>query len=210
MAMRRPLIPILVLSGFLLIALVIWRLSLLNHPSKNFDGARAYKDVLAQVAFGPRVPDSLAHAKTISYIQEELNKSGWKSVIQETIWSGNSIQNIISSRNDSTPQIILGAHYDSRILADQDPETVGRVPVLGANDGASGVAVLLELARTLSTDDIPVWLVFFDAEDNGGLEGREWTMGSRAFVADLQFQPRAAIIVQIRLWWKRYGGRQQN
>ena len=197
MAMRKRLIPLLYVACFLLIAFVVWRLSSLAHHSIHFDGQRAYQDVLAQVAFGPRIPDSLAHAKTISYIQEELRKSGWKTVIQKTTWNGYSIQNIIASHSDQTPQIILGAHYDSRILADQDIESRRNVAVPGANDGASGVAVLLELARTLSLDDIPTWLVFFDAEDNGGLDGREWIMGSRAFVSKLESHPRAAIIVDM-------------
>ena len=67
----------------------------------------------------------------------------------------------------------------------------------GANDGASGVSVLLELARTLPSDSVPVWLVFFDAEDNGGLDNRQWIMGSRAFVAALTEKPQAVIIVDM-------------
>ncbi len=68
----------------------------------------------------------------------------------------------------------------------------------GANDGASGVAVLLELARTLP-DDLPVqlWLVFFDAEDNGDIQGWDWIMGSSAFVASLEAKPDAAIIIDM-------------
>jgi glutaminyl-peptide cyclotransferase len=98
---------------------------------------------------------------------------------------------------EDTPTIILGAHYDSRLLADQEvvPQPGRAVP--GANDGASGVAILLELARSLPEDTVPVWLVFFDAEDNGGLEGRDWIMGSRAFVANMMFSPQAVVIVDM-------------
>jgi glutaminyl-peptide cyclotransferase len=195
--MRKYRILFLIIFSAILIALVLWRLVPINRQSDQFDGQRAYQDVVAQVAFGPRIPDSQAHAETITYIQEELRKAGWKSKIQMTDWKGFSVQNIIASRSDQTPQIILGAHYDTRLLADQDPGPGRASPVPGANDGASGVAVLLELARTLPAATIPTWLVFFDAEDNGGLAGREWIMGSNAFVSELSFHPRAAIILDM-------------
>ena len=61
----------------------------------------------------------------------------------------------------------------------------------GANDGASGVAVLLELARVLPNDIVPTWLVFFDAEDNGRIQGWDWILGSQAFVAELGVSARS-------------------
>jgi glutaminyl-peptide cyclotransferase len=197
--MRKWMKPVMVMIVLILISLLAWRMfwSLSDSSSTGFDGQRAYKDVRAQVAFGPRIPGSPAHQMTVKYIQDELKKSGWKSNIQDTSWSGFEIKNIIASRSAEPPQIILGAHYDSRLFADQDLHPNPSVAVLGANDGASGVAVLLELARCLPPDDIPVWLVFFDGEDNGGLEGRSWIMGSRAFAASLDYQPRAAIIVDM-------------
>ena len=195
--MRKYRILFLVIFTAILIALILWKLIPLNRQSVQFDGQRAYQDVIAQVAFGPRIPDSQAHADTITYIQEELRKAGWKSKIQMTDWKGFLVQNIIAFRSDQTPQIILGAHYDTRLLADQDPGAGRAAPVPGANDGASGVAVLLELARTLPAATIPTWLVFFDAEDNGELAGREWIMGSNAFVSELSFHPRAAIILDM-------------
>ena len=67
----------------------------------------------------------------------------------------------------------------------------------GTNDGASGVAVLLELARTLPEDTSPIWLVFFDAEDNGNIEGWDWILGSREFVKNNIIQPRAVVIVDM-------------
>jgi Zn-dependent M28 family amino/carboxypeptidase len=197
MVIRKYRIFILVAFGTLLIALTVWRVSLLNHKAIHFDGQRAYQDVLAQVAFGPRIPDSQAHTKTIAYIQEELRKVGWQTEIQDTSWQGFVIQNVIASRTNQPPQIILGAHYDSRLLADQDQGPGRNAPVPGANDGASGVAILLELARILPKNSIPAWLVFFDAEDDGGLNGRDWIMGSQAFVAALTFRPRAAIIMDM-------------
>ena len=97
-----------------------------------------------------------------------------------------------------TPQIILGAHYDTRMFADNDPDPAKRLdPVPGANDGASGVAVLLELARVLPKDSVPVWLVFFDAEDNGRIEGWDWILGSQAFVDEMDFRPQAVVVVDM-------------
>lgn len=197
MAMRNRHIFASIVFGLVITALVVWKVSLPKLFPAPFDGQQAYRDVLAQVAFGPRIPDSQAHAKTIAYIQEELRKAGWKNQAQKTTWNGFTVVNIIASRDDQTPQIIFGAHYDSRLLADQDPGSGRNSPVPGANDGASGVAVLLELARALPPDSLPTWLVFFDAEDNGGLDGRDWIMGSRAFVTKLSFHPRATIIVDM-------------
>ena len=195
--MRSLKIFLLVVLGTILIGLSVWWAFHIFRAPARFNGQRAYQDVLTQVAFGPRIPDSQAHAQTIAYIQEELQKVGWQAEVQETQWRGFTVQNIIASRTSESPQVILGAHYDSRMLADQDSGAGRSEPVPGANDGASGIAILLELARTLPSDSIPVWLVFFDAEDNGGLDGREWIMGSRAFVATLTFHPQAVIIVDM-------------
>ena len=108
------------------------------------------------------------------------------------------MKNIVAKRSDEPPQIVIGAHYDSRMFADHDPESTKHTdPVPGANDGASGVAVLLELARSLPKETVPVWLVFFDAEDNGQIEGWDWILGSREFVKNNSIQPRAAIIVDM-------------
>jgi len=166
-------------------------------PTTHISGRRAYQDVLAQVSFGARTPGSTAHAEAIAYIQQELEKADWNVQIQSTVWQGFLVQNIIASRSEVAPRFIIGAHYDSRLLADQDPGPGRNGPVPGANDGASGVAVLLELARTLPSNNVPVWLVFFDAEDDGGLDNRQWIMGSRAFVAALTEKPQAAIIVDM-------------
>ena len=195
--MHRSKLIFLVALGITLIGLSVWWTIHNIPPSVRFNGQRAYQDVLAQVAYGARTAGSQAHAETIAYIQEELQKAGWHSDVQETQWQGFAVQNIIASRTSEVPEIILGAHYDSRRLADRDPGPGSSGPVPGANDGASGVAVLLELARTLPADSVPTWLVFFDAEDDGDLDGREWIMGSRAFVAALKFHPRAVIIVDM-------------
>ena len=111
---------------------------------------------------------------------------------------GHSIKNVIAKRGHEKPQIILLAHYDSRLLADNDSDpTKQGLPVPGANDGASGVAVLLELARTLPNDSVPVWLVFVDAEDNGRIPGWDWILGSRAFAGSLTDRPKAVVLVDM-------------
>lgn len=165
---------------------------------KSFDGPRALADVEAQVGFGPRTPGSEGHARIQEWIREQLSQAGWESRLQTADMLGQPVENIIAYRGEEVPQIILGAHYDTRMLADNDPDPAKQLePVPGANDGASGVAVLLELARVLPEDSLPVWLVFFDAEDNGRIPGWDWILGSRAFVDALEFQPEAAVIVDM-------------
>ena len=180
-------------------------LATLTHPAptptflpNSFNGQRAYEDVKAQVAFGPRIPGTPGHAQAVEWIRGELALAGWQVEIQESEAMGNQVRNIVAKRSVENPEIILGAHYDTRIYADQDPTPENRqLPVPGANDGASGVAVLLELARTLPTDTANVWLVFFDAEDNGRIAGWDWILGSRNFVQGNTVQPRAVVIVDM-------------
>lgn len=188
--------------GVLLIGAAGWyAYSLQTQPKAApvmFDGQRAYADVQTQVAFGPRVPGSEGHARIVEWIGEELTQAGWQVEIQETEALGHPVKNIVARRSDAPPQIVIGAHYDSRMYADNDPDPAQHTSfVPGANDGASGVAVLLELARSLPKETVPVWLVFFDAEDNGRIEGWDWILGSREFVKNNSIQPRAAIIVDM-------------
>jgi len=79
MVIRKYRSSILVMLGALIIALAVWVVFLIFPHPFQFNGQRAYQDVLAQVAFGPRVPDSLAHAEAIKYIQNELRKAGWQA-----------------------------------------------------------------------------------------------------------------------------------
>jgi glutaminyl-peptide cyclotransferase len=200
--MTRQKTFIYISSIFLLLGLiVIWYAASFwtygSNPVK-FDGERAYADVGTQVAFGPRTPGSAGHTEVQKWMHAELEKAGWVVEVKETTAMGHPIQNIIAKRNDEHPQIILAAHYDTRFFADNDPDPANQSkPVPGANDGASGVAVLTELARTLPQDIVPVWLVFFDAEDQGRFDGWDWILGSRAFVKELQFRPQAAVIVDM-------------
>lgn len=188
--------------GLLLLAVVGWYVfAFQTQPepdSVRFDGQRAYADVQTQVAFGARIPGSDGHAKVQEWMREELESAGWQVEVQESEALGHPIQNIVAKRGEASPQIILGAHYDTRMFADNDPDPANHsLPVPGANDGASGVAVLLELARVLPDNTVPVWLVFFDAEDNGRIPGWDWILGSREFVRNNPLQPQAVVIVDM-------------
>ena len=164
-----------------------------------FDADRAFQHVVAQMELSPRTPGSEAHQLVIEYIQKELLKTGWSVEIQLSERLGHPIQNIIAKRGSGAPWVIFGAHYDSRLVADHDPLVENQtLPVPGANDGASGVAVLLEMARVLpKTSDQTIWLVFFDAEDQGRIEGWDWILGSRAFAESLTSKPDAVVIVDM-------------
>ncbi len=199
---RRSIALYLLVIGLLLAAALGWyaRAFSLDRAaaSAKFDGDRAYADVQTQVAFGARIPGSDAHAKALDWMRTELESAGWQVEIQQAQAMGHPIQNLIAQRTNQPPQLVLGAHYDSRIYANRDPDPNNWTqPVPGANDGASGVAVLLELARTLPKDVVPVRLVFFDAEDNGEIPGWDWLLGSRAYVASLTAKPKAMVLVDM-------------
>jgi Zn-dependent M28 family amino/carboxypeptidase len=166
--------------------------------SQEFDAQRAYQDVANQMQFGPRVPSSPAHQAAVGYIHDELQKAGWQVEIQKSTVEGHPVENILAKRSDTNSPIILGAHYDSRMLADQDPNPALRIqPVPGADDGASGVAVLLEIARVLPSDEKGVWLVFFDSEDQGEIDGWDWLLGSTAFADSLKVTPKAVVVIDM-------------
>jgi len=163
-----------------------------------FDGVRALEDVQKQVDFGPRIPGSPAHAQALKWIEGELTAAGWTVQHQRTTSMGHELTNIIAQRSSDSPLVLVGAHFDTRLLADRDPQPELRAsPGPGANDGASGVAILLELARTLPTDSIPTWLVFFDAEDNGRIPQWDWILGSRAFMELTPTRPQAMVLLDM-------------
>jgi len=190
-------ISILLLSSFVLI--MIYLIKSFGQSSLEFDGQRAYADVKYQVEQGPRVLGSKAHENVATWILSELRQVGWDADSQEGSLSGVPVENIIARRGQGTPWIILGSHYDSRQYADRDPSLADRSQaVLGANDGASSVAVLLELARVLPSDmDKQIWLVFFDAEDNANISGYDSSLGSQYFVSQLSEQPDRVVILDM-------------
>jgi len=160
-----------------------------------FDGEAAYAHVEAQCDLGFRPTGSEAGWATGDYIISYLEEQGWTVETEEFTYLDTPVRNIVG-RIGEGPVIILGAHYDTRRSADEEDASV---PVMGANDGASGVAVLLELARTLDRDKLQhqVWLAFFDAEDNGWLDGWEWCVGSSYMAAHLEIDPEAVVVVDM-------------
>lgn len=171
-------------------------------PYRNatFDGESAFQFAQDQMSFGPRIPGTDNHREAGDWIRSQLSEFGWIVEQQEFNYKGVNIRNLIgmSSSNPAEPPIILGAHYDTRPIADRDTAAPDQ-PVPGANDGASGVAVLLELARVLEPKRVnpPLWLVFFDAEDSGRVNGWDWIVGSTYFATHLGFIPKAVVIVDM-------------
>lgn len=163
----------------------------------DFDGDRAMQHVAAQMAFGPRPTGSEASLQVGDYIIAELEAAGMAVSTQPFTYQGVEGRNIIGVRGVGGPLRIFGAHYDTRLYADQDAAPYQPVP--GANDGASGVAVLLELAFALDWDTITgeVWFVFFDAEDNGRIDNWEWIVGSRYFADHLTITPQYFILLDM-------------
>lgn len=162
--------------------------------SPAFDGDSAFAFVAAQVAFGPRVPGTKAHSDCAKWMKEKLN-SYCKNVIEQPfkarIWNGKTVngKNIIASFNpENKVRIFLSAHWDSRPYADHDADAKNhKTPIDGANDGASGVGVLIEMARQMSIKNpaIGVDIVLFDLEDWGEPQGIQseqednWCLGSQ-------------------------------
>jgi len=173
-----------------------------NRREIPFEGKRAMMFIEQQLAFGPRIPDTPGHDQIVVWIRDELESLSWDTRVQETTRMGHPIKNIVAKRGSVEEQgdwIIFSAHYDTRIYADESHDLADRTqPVPGANDGASGVAILLELARVIP-DNFPgeIWLIFFDAEDNGRIEGWDWILGSSAFVDQFEGRPDAVILVDM-------------
>ncbi|HQE92864.1 MAG TPA: M28 family peptidase [Anaerolineae bacterium] len=143
---------------------------------ETFTGDLAYTWVTRQCDLGYRITGTEANRQAGDMIIEELRAQGWAVQEQPFIYKEVSARNILAWQGEGTA-VLVGAHYDSRRSADQEDPTQ---PVMGANDGASGVAVLLELARALTWDTANrrIYLAFFDAEDNGRLDGWDWIVGS--------------------------------
>jgi hypothetical protein len=161
-------------------------------PTPSFDADSAYAYIKNQVEFGPRVPNSLAHETCYRYLVKNLERFGAYVVTQrEVIKRYDGVQmgmkNIIGSFNpDNHNRILLCAHWDSRFIADNDINNIDK-PILGANDGGSGVGVLLEIARQiyLNPIDLGVDIIFFDVEDQGqpnssnNQQPHTWCLGSQ-------------------------------
>lgn len=154
-----------------------------------FNGDSAYFFVKKQVDFGPRVTGSASHNKAQQWFIDKFEFYGASVEVQNfkaNFAHGVSADaaNIIASMNPGkSKKIIIAAHYDSRYMAEKDPDPAKRnLPIDGADDGASGVGVIFELARVLKEYplDLSVDFILFDAEDNGTDNNDEsWCLGSQ-------------------------------
>jgi hypothetical protein len=144
-------------------------------PGPQFNPDSAYHYVARQTQFGPRIPNSPQHRACSHYLFDKLEQSGARVVVQEfseESYNGEvlELQNIIASFDPEKPKrILLAAHWDTRPFADKDTINPRR-PFDGANDGASGVGILIELARVISKNSHPnvgIDIILFDGEDYG-------------------------------------------
>jgi hypothetical protein len=164
-------------------------------PRPAFDADSAYVWIEKQVAFGPRVPGTPQHAHAAKWLAQSLRQFGWDVLVQEGEAAAFNkkilpIINIMGRyRPDLSERILLFAHWDTRPFADRDVERQNE-PIIGANDGGSGVGVLLEIARLIGRDslkpEIGIDILFLDAEDYGqpqsGLlpqQGNTWCLGAQ-------------------------------
>lgn len=158
-------------------------------PASAFEKDSAYAYVARQVAFGPRTPGSEAHARCADYLYAVL--AGYADTVmrqpfEAERWDGHPMQgvNLIASfAPEKARRVLLAAHWDSRPYADRETDPAWRhKPIDGANDGASGVGVLLEVARVLSTHPqaVGVDIVFFDLEDAGRPDFEPYKPGDEA------------------------------
>lgn len=173
-----------------------------NDPTKKklklappgFNADSAYSFVEKQVSFGPRVAGTEAHAACAKWLTEKLSAYSDTVIVQnfkartydKVTRNGKNI--IASFKPKEQKRVLLMSHWDSRPFADHDPdETLHQTPIDGANDGASGVGVLLEIARQMAIlpPDVGVDIVLFDLEDWGPptqleiYEDEYWGLGSQ-------------------------------
>lgn len=184
----------------------------------SFDADTAFAYIEAQCALGYRTPGTAVHRKAAAYIAEAFRRIGLAVEEQNTTlttYDGVSFAatNIIARyRPEATQRILLGAHWDTRPWADNDPDPANhRRPVMGANDGASGVAVMLEIARQLvaAQPNIGIDFVAFDGEDHGVAQwdnshqdhtGQSWCLGSQYWAAQARqagYRPSFGILLDM-------------
>ncbi|MDP1743989.1 MAG: M28 family peptidase, partial [Bacteroidota bacterium] len=160
-------------------------------PDFNADSAYAY--IKAQVDFGPRVPGTTSHAKCADYLVAKLKSYGLETIVQRgTVQTFDkkqfTLKNIIATfKPEAQSRILICSHWDTRPFADSDTKDKDK-PIDGANDGASGVGVALEIARQVTSiqPNIGVDIIFFDIEDYGTSGDNEsWCLGSQFWAKNL-------------------------
>jgi len=177
-----------------------------NIPS--FSGENAYAMTKAQVDFGPRNPGSAGHSLSLSFLQNELNRYADEVKLQSFSYAGYNedlnLTNIIARFNpDNKNRVMICAHWDTRPRSEHTKDSTKRnLPILGANDGASGCGVILELARILDEKklDIGVDLVLLDGEDYGKENDLDnYCLGSKYYSVNIPdgVYPRFAILLDM-------------
>ena len=174
--------------------------------AEPFSGERALQYAAQQLEYGVRATGSETSIKMGDWLVEELRLLGWDVVVQPFTVGEIAARNIIAIRS-TTPapsrSALIITHYDTRLYADRDPQSTNHIqPAPGANAGASGTAVLLELARTLDVTATghTVCLVFLDAEENDGLEGWDRTLGADQLIARLDAESLSDRSLTTSIW----------
>ena len=185
-------------------------------PSPDFVADSAYAYIAKQVAFGPRVPNSAAQIACRDYLTAQLKRHGWEVSLQEfTSFRYDGIKmkgyNILARYNPSAvKRILLAAHWDARSIADKDTVRP-KEPIDAANDGASGVGVLLEIARQIASSptkpNVGIDIILFDLEDHGephdftgNTSPSSWALGSQHWAANIMpagYKPYYGILLDM-------------
>ena len=175
--------------------------------SDQFDGERALKHIQNQIEFGPRIlSNPEAKKQTLDYMEEHLRPFATRTTRQSFSFKDLEGVNLWATfvsdhQNANQNRLMLGAHWDTRPISEKESDHNKRgQPTLGANDGASGVAVLLELARIFALNPPPVTvdLIFFDLEDMGNIDGLKFAIGSHQFVKKNSFyRPSGGVILDM-------------
>jgi len=225
--MNRSRIALFLLVLFILSGVYIWFKSnksqetniestarIVETPVFNSDSAYAY--LAKQVSFGPRIPNSLAQIHCKDWIVEKLKGYGWQVKIQEFTsfrYDGYKMKgyNIMAQYQPQIQKrILLAVHWDARSIADKDSVDKNK-PIDAANDGASGVGVMLEIARLLSETPkkptVGVDLIFFDLEDHGephdftgNPSTTSWALGSQHWATNMMpenYRPYYGILLDM-------------
>jgi len=180
-----------------------------SNSSPKFDGIEAYQYLIAQCQFGPRNPGSEGHERTRKYLLDKMKQYTNLVKTQEFVYPDTAqntkleLTNIIASFYPKKKQrVLLCAHWDTRPFADKDPDSSLREkPILGANDGASGVALLLQIAKIISQKE-PKWgvdMILFDGEDYGREEELDkFCLGSKYFAKNKgEYKPEFGIVLDM-------------
>ena len=174
-----------------------------------FDADNAFAMIKEQTDFGPRNPNSEGHKNTLAFLSSKLGEYADEVSLQNFEYPGYDgeklkLTNIIGKFNpEKENRILLCAHWDTRPWADEETEpSLRNIPISGANDGASGVAVLLEIARIISENKLlhGVDIIFFDGEDYGKADDLlNFCLGSKYFSAAIKpdNRPNFAILLDL-------------